>query len=162
AWRVANTSLRALPMFCIAGILLPLSGLRSWAWLPPDSLVAGLLFVLSIALTILLSSSFTVLINCAVVALKTRRASGISMIFVNALSGMIVPLALLPSWAQGFLFWQPFSGLVDIPYRIYFGNLTGGSALAGLIAQSLWIAVFIFLGRVWLAHVMNRIDMQGS
>ena len=162
AWRVANTSLRALPMFLMAGVLIPLSGLKSWAWLPPDGLDAALLFIVSITLTVLLSSAFTVLLDCGVVALKTRRASNLAPILVNALSGMIIPLALLPSWAQSFLFWQPFAGLVDIPYRIYFGNLTGASALAGLIAQSLWIVAFILVGRFWLARVMNRIDMQGS
>lgn len=162
AWRVANTSLRALPMFCVAGILLPQLGLRDWSWLPPDSLNAGALFIVSIVLTVLLSSAFTVLLDCAVVALKTRRASNLAPIFVNALSGMIIPLALLPSWAQQLLFWQPFAGLVDIPYRIYFGNLTGGTALAGLLAQTLWVIAFTLIGRIWLARVMNRIDMQGS
>jgi ABC-2 type transport system permease protein len=162
AWRVANATLRAVPMFCVAGILLPVLGLRAWSWQPPETLVAGLLFVVSITLTVLLSSTFTVLLNCAVVALKTRRASNLAPLFVNSLSGMIVPLVLLPGWAQGFLFWQPFAGLVDIPYRIYFGNLAGGAALAGLFAQSLWICVFFVLGRAWLSRVMNRIDMQGS
>jgi ABC-2 type transport system permease protein len=162
AWRVANATLRAIPMFALAGVVAPLIGLGAWSWQAPASLSAGLLFAISISLTVLLSSSFTVILNCGVVALKTRRASNIAPIFVNALSGMIVPLVLLPEWAQGFLFWQPFAGLVDIPYRIYFGNLIGGAALAGLIAQLLWSAVFIALGRVWLARVMGRIDMQGS
>ena len=162
AWRVANTGLRALPMFCVAGVLLPVAGLHEWSWQPPESLSAGLLFIVSITLTVLLSSAFTVLLDCAVVALKTRRASNLAPMFVNSLSGMIVPLALLPSWAQGFLFWQPFAGLVDIPYRIYFGNLTGTSAFSGLVAQGLWTIVFVLVGRFWLARVMNRIDMQGS
>src|SRR5215472_11978688 len=129
AWRVANASLRALPMFGVAAVVLPLVGLGAWAWRPPASVGAGILFALSIFLTVLLSSAFTVLLNCAVVALKTRRASNIAPMFVNALSGMIVPLVLLPRWAQPFLFWQPFAGLVDIPYRIYFGNLAGTAAL---------------------------------
>jgi ABC-2 type transport system permease protein len=120
------------------------------------------LFAISISLTVLLSSAFTVLLNCAVVALKTRRASNLAPMFVNALSGMIVPLVLLPQWAQPFLFWQPFAGLVDIPYRIYFGNLTGADAFLGLAAQGLWVCLFVLWGRVWLAHVMDRIDMQGS
>ena len=69
---------------------------------------------------------------------------------------------LMPAWAQSFLFWQPFAGLVDIPYRIYFGNLVGVHALYGLLAQSLWVLLFILSGRVWLARVMARVDMQGS
>ena len=162
AWRAANTSLRAVPMFAIAGVLLPLVGLGAWSWQPPASLIATGLFALSLTLTALLSSSLTVLLNCAVVALKTRRASNFAPLFVNTLSGMIVPLALLPSWAQGFLFWQPFAGLVDIPYRIYFGNLAGPAAYAGLVAQSLWITITIVGGRAWLSRVMDRVEMQGS
>lgn len=162
AWRVANALLRALPMFAVAAVLLPVIGLGAWAWRPPANLAAGLLFALSLTLTVLLSSALTVLLNCAVVALKTRRASNVAPLFVNALSGMIVPLALLPSWAQGFLFWQPFAGLVDIPYRIYFGNLAGAAAGAGLFAQSLWSVVLILAGRAWLARVMDRVEMQGS
>jgi ABC-2 type transport system permease protein len=75
---------------------------------------------------------------------------------------MIVPLVLMPAWMQPYLFWQPFAGLVDIPYRIYFANLTGLAAAAGLAAQCLWVVLFIVSGRVWMAHVMARVDMQGS
>jgi ABC-2 type transport system permease protein len=120
------------------------------------------LFAVSITLTVLLSSAFTVLLNVLVVALKTRRGAYVAVVLVNPLSGMIVPLVLLPGWAQNFLFWQPFAGLVDIPYRIYFGNLTGDAALAGLLAQSLWIILFIVSGRFFLARVMGRVDMQGT
>ncbi len=117
---------------------------------------------MSITLALLLSSAFVVLLNVAVAALKTRRAANIAATIVNPLSGMIIPLALAPSWAQGFLFWQPFAGLVDIPYRIYFGNLTGTVALEGIAAQVLWVTFFILAGRFWLAEVWARVDTQGS
>ena len=162
AWRTASACLRALPMFSIAAILVPLVGLGAWSWRPPASMASGLTFVASMMLTVMLSSAITVLLDCAVVALKTRRASNLAPLFVNILSGMVVPLALFPHWAQGFLFWQPFSGLVDIPYRIYFGNLTGHAAAEGLLAQSIWTVFFIVVGRAWLSRVMSRIDMQGS
>ena len=162
AWRTASASLRAVPMFATAGVALPLVGLGAWSWRLPASIASGLTFLVSMALTVLLSCAFTVLLNCAVVALKTRRASNLAPLFVNFLSGIVIPLVLLPHWAQRFLFWQPFAGLVDIPYRIYFGNLTGAAAAAGLLAQAMWCLVFVLLGRAWLSHVMNRIDMQGS
>jgi len=162
AWRAANASLRAVPMFAIAGLLVPLAGLAAWSWRLPSSPTAAALFAISISLTVLLSSAMTVLLDCAVVALKTRRASNIAPLFVNTLSGMIVPLALLPGWAQSFLFWQPFAGLVDIPYRIYFGNLAGAAAWAGIAAQGLWIVILVAAGRLWLSRVMDRIEMQGG
>src|SRR6202012_6092399 len=138
ATRAAGTSLRVLPMFALAAIILPLVGLSDYSWRLPPTLTAATLFTLSITLTVLLSAAFTVILNIAVVALKTRRAANLAPVFVTPLSGMIVPLVLMPHWMQPFLFWQPFAGLVDIPYRIYFGNLAGWDALKGLTAQTLW------------------------
>ena len=162
AARAANTSLRVVPMFVAAAIVLPLVGLGAWSWHMPSSPQAAGLFALSISLTVFLSSAFTVLLNIAVTALKTRRAANIAPVLVSPLSGMIVPLVLMPTWMQPFLFWQPFAGLVDIPYRIYFANLTGMSALEGIAAQALWIVLFIAIGRAWMTSVMARVDMQGS
>lgn len=162
AARAANTSLRVVPMFVVAAILLPLVGLGAWSWHMPSTASAAALFALSISLTVLLSSSFTVLLNIAVTALKTRRAANLAPVLVSPLSGMIVPLVLMPAWSQPFLFWQPFAGLVDIPYRIYFANLTGTGALAGISAQLIWIVGFIAIGRLWMARVMARVDMQGN
>lgn len=162
AARVGTTTLRVVPMVLAAGVLLPLIGLSQWAWAPPPTAEAAALFAVSIALAALLSSACVVLLNVAVAALKTRRAANIAATLVNPLSGMIVPLALMPHWMQGFLFWQPFAGIVDIPYRIYFANLTGAAAWEGIAAQTLWIAVFIAGGRFWLERVMARVDMQGS
>ena len=162
AMRAANTSLRLVPMFILAAIVLPLAGLVEWSWRLPPTIAAGALFMVSITLAALLSSGFTVLLNIAVTALKTRRAANLAPVLVTPLSGMIVPLVLMPAWSQPFLFWQPFAGLVDIPYRIYFANLTGAGALAGIAAQTLWIVLFIVIGRAWMNHVMARVDMQGS
>jgi ABC-2 type transport system permease protein len=162
AWRIANTSLRAGPVFVLAAVLLPLTGMADWAWRLPASANAALLFALSIALTALLSSAMTVLLNVIVVAMKTTRVVGFSMGFVNLFSGLVLPLALFPDWAQDALLWQPFAGLADIPYRIYFGALSGTRALEGLVAQALWIVLLALVGRWWLSRVLARIDMQGS
>jgi ABC-2 type transport system permease protein len=162
ATRVANTALRVVPMFFVAALALPLVGLGAWRWDMPPTIIAGLLFALSMALTVLLSSGFTVLLNLAVVALKTRRAANLAPVLVTPLSGMIVPLVLMPDGMQRPLFWQPFAGLVDIPYRIYFGSLTGTAALLGLGAQSLWVLLFVLAGRLWMDRVMARVDVQGG
>ncbi len=162
AQKAGATALRIVPMFAAAAVFLPLIGLGAWSWRLPATPEAAALFAVSITLALLLSSATVVLLNVAVAALKTRRAANVAGSIVNPLSGMIIPLALAPAWAQGFLFWQPFAGLVDIPYRIYFGNLTGAAALDGIAAQILWVAVFILAGRFWLAQVWARVDTQGS
>jgi ABC-2 type transport system permease protein len=162
AWRTAAPLLRVVPMFALAGILLPLAGLGDWSWRLPPSLTAFALFVASMALAVLLSAAITVLMDIMVTAFRTARGTGVVAGLVNTLSGMIVPLALLPKALQPFLFWQPFAGLVDIPYRIYFANFTGAAALWGLAAQAMWIVILVLLGRMFMTRVMARIDMQGG
>jgi ABC-2 type transport system permease protein len=162
AWRVANVSLRAGPVFVLAGLILPFTAMADWRWRLPASPGAAALFAVSIALTALLSSAMTVMLNIIVTAVKTPRVSGFAMGFVNLFSGLIIPLALFPGWAQGFLLWQPFAGLADIPYRIYFGALSGSAAAQGIAAQVLWIVLIVLGGRWWLDRVLARIDMQGS
>jgi ABC-2 type transport system permease protein len=162
AWRVANTSLRAGPVFVLAAIGLPMMGWAEWSWRLPASGTAALLFALSITLTALLSATMTVLLNIVVTAVQTPRVVGFTMGIVNLFAGLVIPLALFPAWAQTPLLWQPFAGLADIPYRIYFGALAGPRALEGLSAQVLWIVVLSLIGRWWLDRVMARIDMQGS
>jgi ABC-2 type transport system permease protein len=55
ATRAASTSLRVLPMFVLAAIALPLLGFSAWSWCLPPTVVAGVLFALSITLAALLS-----------------------------------------------------------------------------------------------------------
>ena len=162
AWRVANTSLRAGPVFVLAAVLLPFTAMAAWRWRLPADGAAAALFVLSIALTAVLSSAMTVLLNIVVTAGRTPRVASFAMAFVNLFSGLIIPLALFPDWAQSALLWQPFAGLADIPYRIYFGALSGGKAAEGIAAQAMWIVLLTLFGRWWLNRVMARIDMQGS
>jgi viologen exporter family transport system permease protein len=162
AWRTAAPLLRVIPMFLFAALALPLAGLNEWSWRPPATLGAADLFLASMTLTILLSSAMTTLINIGVAAARTGRGTGMAIGLVTVLSGMTVPLALLPGWMQRFLFWQPFAGLVDIPYRIYFANLTGAHAVQGLIAQTIWFAAFVLIGRLAMRSVMSRVDMQGG
>ncbi len=162
AWRVANTCLRAGPVFVLAALVLPLTAMRDWSWRMPAGLDAAVLFLVSIALSALLSSAMTVLLNIVVTAVRTPRAAGFAMGFVNLFSGLVIPLALFPSWAQTFLLWQPFAGLADIPYRIYFGALSGAQAAEGITAQIVWVVLLVLLGQWWLDRVLSRIDMQGS
>ena len=59
-------------------------------------------------------------------------------------------------------FLQPFAGLVDIPYRIYFGNLSGIAAIAGVAQQLVWTAILLLIGKRMMARVMSRLEVQGG
>ena len=113
-------------------MLFPLFGLEDWSLRPPPSLGAAALFAMSLSLLVALSSSIVVLLNIAVAAtLNDRGVNSLLGPFVVVLSGHLIPLPLFPDGLQQFLFVQPFAGVIDIPFRIYTGHLTGRMALIG-------------------------------
>jgi ABC-2 type transport system permease protein len=163
AWRAASTLLRAIPLLIVTSVAFELAGLDAWSLRPPPSFEASALFALSMLAVVLLSSAMTTLLNISVV--WTISGQGINVItnsIVLILSGMVIPLPLFPDWAQPALFVQPFAGLVDIPYRIYFANLSGGEALAGIGLQIAWTMALIVLGHLLMTHTMRRIQVQGG
>jgi ABC-2 type transport system permease protein len=163
AWTLARLLPRAAPMFLLAGLILPLSGLGAWGLAPPASLPGALMFAVSISLTLLLSAALTLLINVVVVATMTARGANLlAASVVNLLSGLVIPLPLFPRWMSGWLFAQPFAGLADIPFRIYVGQLTGFAAGAGLLVQAFWVTVLIAFGHRQLTRAMDRLRVQGG
>jgi ABC-2 type transport system permease protein len=81
---------------------------------------------------------------------------------VIVFSGSLLPLNFYPDALQPLLHLQPFAGLVDIPFRIYFGNLAGDAALRGLALQAGWTLALVGLGRFAMERVMRRLEMQGG
>ncbi len=162
-WMLARAVPRAALMFAMAGLILPLVGLGSWRLRFPAGAEAGLLFAPAMLSVLLLSSAMVMLINIALVASMNERGTNTLMVpLVNILSGSIVPLLFFPNWMQRLLFIQPFAGLVDIPYRIYFGNLSGIGALAGIIQQLAWTAILLLVGKYLMVRVMSRLEVQGG
>ena len=163
AWMTARAAPRSALMFALTGIVFPLVGLRAWAWAPPAGLEAALLFSVSMVLVVLLSSSIVMLINICVAATLTDRGLNTLMAPIAILlTGNLVPLPFFPDWARTALFIQPLAGVVDIPFRIYFGQLNGTMALAGIGLQVFWTLVLVGLGRLWLGRVMDRLQVQGG
>ena len=163
AWMTARAAPRAALMFGLTGVIFPLAGLSAWAWSPPAGLAAAALFSLSMVLVVLLSSSIVMLINICVAATLTDRGVNTMVAPVAILlTGNLIPLPLFPDWARTALFVQPFAGVVDIPFRIYFGQLAGPMAWAGIGLQVFWILALVGLGRLWMGGVMGRLQVQGG
>jgi viologen exporter family transport system permease protein len=163
AWRAAATLLRSIPLLIVTSVLFEFVGLGNWSLRPPPSFEAFALFILSMIAVVFLSSAITTLLNISVV--WTISGQGINVItnsLVVILSGMVIPLPLFPDWAQPLLFVQPLAGLVDIPYRIYFANLSGGEALGGVALQVSWTMVLIVLGHLLMTYTMRRVQVQGG
>ena len=163
AWMTARVLPRAALMFAFAAVLLPLIGLETWSWRPPPSLVQAGLFAISAVLLVALSSAWVMLLNLAAVRfLDERGVNALTASVIIVFSGNLLPLPLFPDWMQTFLFVQPFAGMLDIPVRIYSGDLVGRGARAGLGLQAGWAVTLILIGRAWMGRLMGRLQMQGG
>ncbi|MHB1317591.1 MAG: ABC-2 family transporter protein, partial [Anaerolineae bacterium] len=78
------------------------------------------------------------------------------------LSGSYVPILLFPDWSQPVLNALPFRGLMDTPFRLYLGSLTGQEALVAMAHQLMWAALLVLLGRSILARGVTRMVVQGG
>lgn len=159
AWLAARTLPRAGLMLLFAALLLPLFNLDAWAWQMPATIAAGALFILSMVLAVLLSAAVMMLLN--IVAVATLNDRGVNVLATGVLvvfSGNLLPLALFPQWMQSALLVQPLAGLLDIPMRVYFGQLSG----VGLGLQLFWIAVLVGIGRLCISLTMRRLEVQGG
>jgi len=162
-WMTARVVPRLALMILAAGIVLPLIGQAEWAWQPPSSASAALLFMISLTLAAALSCAVVMLINIVVVAtLNARGVNTLAVPVVVLFSGALLPLPLYPDAIGAALFVQPLAGVIDIPNRIYSGALTGIAAWAGIGLQAFWTFALVLAGRLWLGRVMRRLEVQGG
>ena len=162
AFKTSDTLLRALPLFVVAVWVLPWLGLEEWALSFP-TVVSGLWFAVSMIATVLLSCAIIMLYQIALFWLISGRGLQALMLgSMNVFSGMIVPLPLYPDWFQGFLEWQPFRGLADVPFRIYSGDIPPDAAFGEVTFQFGWVVVLVVFGYGLLRRAQSKLVVQGG
>lgn len=67
----------------------------------------------------------------------------------SVLRGQVVPLALMPAWAQGPIDLQPFRFTLSFSLELLIGELSTGDVVVGMALQLLYPALTV-LGAVWL------------
>lgn len=158
AQKTAPTLLKSIPMFLIATFLLPAQYAMQWPPLP------GLLaWLAAVGGALLLSCSIYLLMQASL--FWTVSGDGITRIlpsFVMLLSGMIIPLPLMPDWIQTFLTYQPFAGVSGMPAMLFCGVLPPSAVLQTVGLQLLWTLVFVLLGRLMLRRGLIKLDVAGG
>lgn len=163
ATRTAPPALRAVPLIFFAGIVMPLVGLDAWSLKPPPDIAAAALFTVSLIAVVFLTSAITALISISVIwSISGQGINTLAMPVVTFFSGMVIPLPFFPDWMQPFLNAQPFRGLVDVPYRIYLGDMRGFEALGGIAHQILWTLILIAFSRWLMGRAMKQLVVQGG
>ena len=144
----------AVPM-TIGGLAFGLRVPARWATVP--------LFVLSAALAVVISFGCRLLVNLtAFWLLDVRGVSTLYVVANNTLSGLLVPVAFFPGWAQGLAYSTPFPWMLQVPTDILVERRVGAGAVAALGAQAGWAALLLALATWTLARGTRRLEVQGG
>jgi ABC-2 type transport system permease protein len=155
AMRSAPTLLRAAPIIIVAYLFFGLQ--------PPASWASAICYAFSLTAALLLSSALTVVLNSTL--FWTISADGATLLapaLLTSLSGLNIPLPFYPEWMQGFLRWQPFRGLLDVPSRIYSGSIPAEHAWLEIFGQLAWTSIFLLIGSWMVNRGLKRLVVQGG
>jgi ABC-2 type transport system permease protein len=162
AWRTAPVFLRMLPMFVVAMVIVPVFA-PGWELAPPASAGAFAMWVMCFAGAVLVSAALTALIN--VTLMWTVTGDGVPMLVATCATmfgGLVIPLPLFPEWAKPVLFALPFAGMLDLPSRVFSGDIAMSSAPWVLAHQLAWTLALVALGRWLLSRGVRRLVVQGG
>ena len=155
AARIAPTLLRAIPMFIVAMLFL---GLR----LPP-TWGAFCAWVIATCGAFALAAAFSALMTISL--LYTVSGDGLTRLaptIMYVFSGLLIPVPLMPAWAQPVVNFLPFRAIMDTPFRLYTGNIPLAHLPAVLLHQTAWMLVLVMLGRRLLRNATRRLVVQGG
>ena len=158
AMRIARVALRCLPIVVVAALLPAPYGLTL-----PAGFGAGVLFLVSLVLGVLVSVSFVMLVYIS--AFYTLSSSGVRVLgasMVEFLSGVVIPLPFFPEKLQKALNLLPFASMQNTPFLIYTGHLDPQTALERIGLQLLWLALLLAAGRLLIANAQKKVVVQGG
>ncbi len=130
---------------------------------PPKNATCLLLFVLSALLGygVLWSISYA-LQTCAFWLLNVWSLMTIKTVFINVLSGSMIPLWFMPDWIKGFMNFLPFSSIYFTPVQIYLGQLSFRETFFRCIVQIIWIVIIYKIGSILWNKGKRKLVVQGG
>jgi ABC-2 type transport system permease protein len=143
---------RGLPPFLVGALVYELR--------LPTHASTWLAFACSLVLAVTVSYGIRFIVNVSAFwLLDWRGANGLSTVLATALSGMLVPIAFFPSWAERVLVVLPWAAFVQAPIDVF---LERPDANFWLVRQTFWALVLLALGRVMFDAATRRLVVQGG
>ena len=86
----------------------------------------------------------------------------IKNVFINVLSGSMIPLWFMPDWMRGVIRFTPFSSIYFMPVQIYLGQLSLPEILYGFLIQFFWIVFLFSVGMFLWKKGQKKLVVQGG
>lgn len=158
AQRLANVSLRFIPVILVAS-LLP-SPIRLSL---PYSFVNFVMFVITLLTGSLLMTAIITLYH--IITLSTLNEKGIPNLFMAAsdiLSGGVVPIPFFPGFMQVIANILPFRYVSDLSFRLYTNNVSIQEGIKGLLVQAIWFFIIFIIGNILMKKSLKKVVVQGG
>jgi ABC-2 type transport system permease protein len=140
----------------VAGALAFDLRLPAEAWMWPA-------FGLSVLLAMAVGFAWGFLLQLAVFwVLDVRGPVQLGWLLANFLSGMLLPLVLLPDAVEGVARRLPFASMLQVPADVFLGKVRGLDLLGAYATQAAWAAVIVLAGRLVLSRAERRVVVQGG
>lgn len=158
AQRLSGALLRCFPILIVA-FLLP----HPYNFSLPPSFTAFILFIITLILGLILIVAISMLMYISIFYTMSGIGSLLLFgVFGEFLSGLIIPVPLMPESLKKIVYLLPFRYTSDLPFRVYAGNIGLKEALLSILVQLSWIIITITLGRLWMKKALKRVIVQGG
>lgn len=158
AQRISACALRFIPVILFA-ISLP----TEYSLKGPESISAFVLMIITLLFGLVISTALGLLVY--ILMFYTTSCKGIYNIFGNIadfFSGMDFPIAFMPKIMQAICFALPFRLCMDLPMRLYIGNLTFTEGIQTILIQIAWMLGLVAIGNHLMKKVSKKVIVQGG
>ena len=158
AKRLSAGVLRFIPVIIVA-VLLP----QNYSLKGHISIEGLLLFIITMILGLIISTALAMIIHTFM--FYTTTSKGLFNIYGNLadfFSGMIIPIAFMPIAIQTVCYIFPFRLCMDLPMRVYIGNISAVEGIQTVLVQIAWILALVLFGNYMMKKVSKKLIVQGG
>jgi len=108
---------------------------------------------------------FVMLWLLGMITFWTTRVGGFFELYFTVellFSGRLVPLSLMPEWAQRLADFMPFQWAFGFPIELLLGKFTPGQALSGLGMQAFWVLLGLLCSALVWRYALRRFSAVGA
>lgn len=129
----------------------------------PVSIAAFILFLVTLILGTFLAIGIAMLIY--VIMFYTTSSKGLFNVYsviAEFFAGSVVPIPFMPEWLQNVCYALPFRLSIDLPYRVYTGNIPINEAIISVIIQLIWLTIIVIVGNFLINNAAKKLVIQGG
>lgn len=146
---------RGIPPFVIGALVLRVR--------VPEQPATWLAFLVSVAAAVAVTYAYGFLVELSAFWLiEIRGLRQFAWLTAQFMSGVFVPLVLLPEEIEPFARALPFAGMIQLPVEVFLNKHHGSGLIAVYAHQIAWAAVLIVTGRLLLRRAVRKLEVQGG